>query len=66
MIYQVVLRRRGRDVGTLFWDGPLCETKKLARVVALQREADIFLVTEVDDSGAVVYSEQRPFDGKVS
>ena len=65
MNYRVVLQRGGRDVETLYWNGAMCETKELARVVALAWDADVFLVMEVDGRGAVICLEQRPFDGEM-
>ena len=46
---------------TLYWNGSLDETKRLARTIAVERGAEMFLVIECDGSGAVVYSEQHPF-----
>ena len=63
MIYQVVFRRSGRHVETVYWNGPLHETQKLARIIAFDWAADTFLITDFDGGGAEVYSEQGPFDG---
>ena len=61
MTYQVVFLRSGRDMETLYWNATLCEIKKLARTIALERGADRFQIIEFDDGGAEIYSEQRPF-----
>ena len=59
--YQVVLRRGSRDMETLYWKGSLDETKRLARTIALEWNAEMFLIFEFNGSGVMIYSEQRPF-----
>ena len=64
MRYRVVIQKDGRDVGTLYWNGSLEETKRLARQIAVKREADAFRI--FDSSDAEVGSEKRPFQDQGS
>jgi hypothetical protein len=59
--YQIVFRRNGYEVETLYWAGPLEETQQLARKLALKLDADLFRIIDISGSGAEVCSEQRPF-----
>ena len=60
--YQVVLQRGSRDIETLYWSGSLEETTRLARLVALQWNAEKLLIFKLDGSGAgLICGEQRPF-----
>ena len=64
MRYRVVIQKDGRDIGTLYWNGSLEETKRLARQIAVKREADAFRI--FDSSAAEVGSEKRPFQDQGS
>ena len=44
--YQVVFRRRGRDIETLYWRGSLAEVRELARDIAHKCGADDFRIFE--------------------
>jgi hypothetical protein len=62
--YRVVFQKDGRDIGTLYWNGLLAETQRLARRVAIKGDADAFRIS--DFTGAEVSSEQRPFQEQES
>ena len=57
--YRVVIQQDGRDIGTLYWNGPLEETQYLARQIAIKIDADAFRISDLTD--AEVGSEKRPF-----
>ena len=59
MSYRVVVQKDGRDIGTLYWNGSLEETQRLARQIAIKYDADAFRI--FDSSDAEVGSEKRPF-----
>jgi len=48
MPFQVVLQRGGQDLQTLYWKGSLGETQKLARAIALELDADLFRIIDLD------------------
>ena len=52
MTYQVVFQRAGRERETLYWNGSLDETQRLARTIASEWESDRFLIVEFDGSEA--------------
>ena len=62
MPFQVVLQRGGQDLQTLYWKGSLGETQKLARAIALELDADLFRIIDLDGCGVEVYSEHHPFE----
>ena len=66
MVYRVVFHRDGREVGTLYWSGSLEETKRLARRIASERDADRFEVSVLADKAAETYIERRPFGEDVT
>ena len=67
MGYQVVFRRNGRDVETVYWTGSLDETLRLARKLTVACEADAFRIIEfTGNRGAEVCSEERPFGDAAS
>ena len=59
MSYRVVFQKDGRDIGTLYWNGSLGETRRLATQIAINREVDAFRIFDLDD--AELGSEKRPF-----
>ena len=61
MAYQVMFHRNGYEVESLYWSGPLEETRQLARQLALKLDADLFRIVDISGGGAEVFSEQRPF-----
>jgi hypothetical protein len=60
MNYQVVFQREGHNIETIVWNGPLTETRKLARKVAVLLDSDVFRIIDLT-SGEDVCFEQRPF-----
>jgi len=50
MSYEVVFQRDGRDVETLFWAGPLEETRELARGIAFKGGGDAVRIIALTDS----------------
>jgi hypothetical protein len=59
MNYRVVIQKDGNNIQTLYWTGPLEETRRLARKVACEYDADALRIFEL--KGAEVCSEERPF-----
>ena len=57
MSYYVVFQKDERDVGTLYWNGSLAETHRLARQITIKGLADSFRISELTEGG----SEKRPF-----
>ena len=64
MSYRVIIEKDGRDIGTLYWNGSLEETQRLARQIAVQCEADAFRI--FDFLSAEVAAEKRPFQDQES
>jgi hypothetical protein len=64
MSYRVVIQMDGREIGTLYWNGSLEETQRLARQIAIKCEADAFRI--FGPTEAEVGSEKRPFQGQRS
>jgi hypothetical protein len=58
MMYEAVLLRNGEEIQTLYWNGSLQETVKLARTIAVKCKADRFRIIEVADGGAEERSEE--------
>ena len=46
--YQVVFRREGHNIETIYWTGSLEETRELARRIAITLAADDFRIIEFD------------------
>ena len=63
MSYRVVLQSDGVDIDTLYWSGPLEETRALAREIALKRGADTFRIFEFSNSNSEIWVERHPFGG---
>ena len=63
MTYRVVFQKDGRDIGTLYWNGALEETQRLARQIATKGDADAFRVSDFTD--VEVCSEKRPFRNQI-
>jgi hypothetical protein len=61
---RIVIQKDGRDTGTLYWNGSLEETQRLARQIAINCEADAFRI--FDFSGVEVGSERRPFEDQMN
>lgn len=59
MSYRVIIQKDGRDIGTLYWNGSLEETQRLAGQIAIKCEADAFRI--FDSTDAEVGSEKGPF-----
>jgi hypothetical protein len=59
MSYRAVFQKDGRDIGTLYWNGSLEETQRLARQIAIKCDADAFRISDFTD--AEVGLERRPF-----
>ena len=64
MSYRVDFQKDGRDVGTLYWNASLEETRRLATHIAIKVDADAFRIS--DFTGAEVSSEKRPFEDQRS
>jgi hypothetical protein len=62
MSYRVIIEKDGRDIGTLYWNGSLEETQRLARQIAVKCEADAFRIFDL--SSVEVASEMRPFQNQ--
>jgi len=50
MSYEVVFQREGHDVETLYWTGPLEETRQLARGIAFKGGGDAVRIVALTDS----------------
>lgn len=64
MSYRVIFQRDGGDIGTLYWNGSLEETRRLATQIAIRCEADTFRI--LDSTDAEVSSEKCPFQDQES
>jgi hypothetical protein len=60
MNYQIVFQGEERNIETIGWNGPLTETRNLARKLAVLLDSDLFRITDLT-SGKDVCFEQRPF-----
>lgn len=58
MSYRVVFQKDGRDIGTLYWNGSLEETRFLATQIAIKVAADDFRISDFTDTQ--VDAEKRP------
>jgi hypothetical protein len=58
MSYRAVFQKDGRHIGTLYWNGSLEETQRLARQIAIKCGADAFRISDFTD--AEVGLEKRP------
>jgi len=58
MSYRIVLQRNGHDIGTLYWNGSLEETRRLATHIAIECEVDAYEIFDFTDAEAT--SEERP------
>jgi hypothetical protein len=64
MSYRVVIEKDGRDIRTLYWNGSLEETQRLARQIGIKCEADVFRIFDFAD--VEVGSEKSPFQDQRS
>ena len=60
MSYRIVIQKDGQDIQTLYWTGSLEETRRLARKIACEYEADALRIFELKGD-AEVCLEERPF-----
>lgn len=49
MSYEIVFQRQGHDVETIYWAGPLAETRELARGIAFKGGSDAFRINALTD-----------------
>jgi len=52
MSYEVVFEREGHDIETLYWAGPLEETRELARGIAFRGGGDAVRIAALTGSDA--------------
>jgi hypothetical protein len=62
--YRVLIQKDGRDIGTLYWNGSLEETRRLATQIAIKCEGDAFRIFDFTD--AELASEKGPFQNQGS
>jgi len=52
MSFRVVFQREGHNVETIYWAGPLEETRELARRIAIRGGGDAFEIQALGDCDA--------------
>jgi hypothetical protein len=58
--YLITFQTDGPDIEIIGWNGPITETREIARKVELSLGAVVFRITDLT-SGEEEYMEQRPF-----
>lgn len=60
MGYLITFQTDGHDIEIIGWNGPIIETREMARKVGLLLGAVAFRITDLT-TGEEAYMEQRPF-----
>jgi hypothetical protein len=58
--YLITFQTDGHDIEIIGWNGPIIETREMARKVGLLLGAVAFRITDLT-TGEEAYMEQRPF-----